>query len=185
MNYDEYQKEIDNYLMIRQEQMCNCHHLFVKLEEGYYFQGYYARDCGYKPCKVECVLCGLTNKYASNYKYYRTKDGYLIKPVLFSDREIKINNQIFQEQFFHAYSKDRKSFDESVFNLIKDEVLPTDHAMYLYQRALNLRLDDSYDSLFNTMRILNEIDLHILVRLSDNELLNTVTQNRSKVKIKK
>ena len=185
MTYNEYQNELENLLIRRKEQMENCNHLFVKLEEGRNFQGYYKNDCCYIPCKVECVLCGLTNKYTSNYKYYETKDGNLMKPVLFSDREIRINNQVFAEQFSHAYSKDHKFFDESVFNLIKDEVLDTDHAPYLYQRAINLRMDRSQEDVFNIMSILNDIEFPILIKLTDGQLASTVIQNRAKVKEKK
>ncbi|MBR3524052.1 MAG: hypothetical protein IKN87_05175 [Bacilli bacterium] len=184
MNLDEYKKEMEDILVNKKEQMEKCDHLFIKLEEGKNFQGYYLKDCYYMPCKVECVLCGLTNKYKAESKYYETKDGYLLKPNLFSNRVVKLNNMVFSSQFSRYYSKDKKSFDESVFNLMKDEVLNTDHAIYLYRRAADLRLDFGNDDLFEIMKILNDIDYEKLKDMDDDELTSIVIDKRIKVKTK-
>ena len=142
-------------------EMENCQHLFLKLEEGQRYYGFHSSDCGYDPCVVVCLKCGLTNKYIerdSIYKEYNTILGWR-NP--YYDWFVETNDKIFRKQFGHAWRRGGKSFDDSVFNLISDEAWYVDRPMLLYSIAKIIKPEADNTELFDTMKSLYELETPI------------------------
>lgn len=119
---------------IKREKMLSCNHLFVKLKREQ--KEYQILS------EVECVHCGLTNKYHSLENFFRIKqmasDQYkerTLESILF-DEIMNIPN----------------------LNLISDEVIETNHPGLLYQLALTINPEANQDELFTIMNTLHNLE---------------------------
>ena len=171
------------YVLKRKEEIRNCNHLFVKLKEGVYSGAFNSSDCYYDPCEVECVYCGLTNKHEYLENYLKRI------PLGFSYKNETIESEMFKEVFKNAYRRSGKSFDETVFNLISNEVLNTYHPRLLYELANLLNPNASQEEIFETMRELKELETRQEeLRLRNKEqasgLIKRYSENKKKVLVK-
>jgi hypothetical protein len=151
---------MNEYLDKREKEMEECTHLFVKLREGEDYYGFHSSDCGHDPCIVKCVKCGLTNKYTKlSDKYLKLiKYMYPLQGCL-----IDLNNKEFRKQYSHGWRRAGKSFDESVFNLISDEVFDDEHPELLYKMAKIMFPEGNNNDIFNVMKELKCEDEIVMV----------------------
>lgn len=146
---------IDYYNYLNEEdkksvdKMKNCEHLFVKFVEGEDINLGHSSDCYYDPPIIQCVHCGLTNKYIreveSDEKYGLNK--LLVKVVI---------NSEFRKQFKDIWKSDRYFNDEAV-NYISKGVLGGNpmywNAVELYNSAKELAGEDAdNDLIFDIMK---------------------------------
>ena len=82
--------------------------------------------------------------YSSSY-YYRRKFA------------IEANDKIFWDQYRHASRRGGTSFDDSVFNLISDEVFNADYPGELYKMAKRIKPKGSNSEIFEIMKELNSM----------------------------
>lgn len=156
MNYN--LKELESKKI---EEMEKCNHLFVKLKEGVEYSGFHSSDYGNDPHIVSCLHCGLTNKYIETDEINKKYDVILRLRFPIYNCFVETNNKVFKKQFSFAWRRCGKSFDNSVFNLISDEVLKSNHTKILYDLALKISPDGKNDEIFNIMKDLNEIETPI------------------------
>lgn len=154
MNNDKFME----YMKKVELQMKNCNHLFVKLKKGQYYGGFHSSDCEYDPAVVICLKCSLTNKYIEMDDISRQMERHIRIINPYYDYMVKINDRIFREQFSNAWSRGGKSFDESVFNLISNEVFKSNHSTLLYKIAKTITPDANDQEIFEIMKKLNEIE---------------------------
>ena len=150
--------EVIEYLKKKETQMDECKHLFLKIREGQNYYGFHSSDCGYDPCVVICLKCGLTNKFIEMDSLDNECDMMLRWHNPYYSGFIKVNDKIFRKQYGHAWRRGGKSFDDSVFNLISDEVWNVNHPMLLFSVAKSIRPDANDTEIFNTMKSLYEIE---------------------------
>lgn len=139
----------------RIEEFKQCKHMFVKLKEGEkYWLGYHSSEYYYEPCKVECVHCGLTNKFIDIER--SLYDSEILISCLYNKNTIE--TQYFYKFFKNAFIRGGKSFNECVFHLISREVLPTCHPQLLYNLALYINPYGKKKELFEIMKKLHELE---------------------------
>ena len=148
-------KQSDEEVEKRKNEIIKCNHLFIKLEDGVYIGGFHSSDCYYEPSIVECVHCGLTNKFNKLEELYNDRDylSYFLNTKT-------IESDMFNEIFRNYYLRGGKSFDESGFNLISNESLNTYHPSILYRLALSIKEDASNEEIFEIMKELSELETH-------------------------
>ena len=120
--------------IIKREKMLNCNHLFVKLKIE-------KPNC--EPhSEVECVHCGLTNKYRLLEDFFRIKQ-------MASDqyKERTLESKVFDE-----------IKDKSSLNLISDKAIETNHPSLLYKLALTINPNANQNELFTIMQALNNLE---------------------------
>lgn len=165
------------YIKQRKEEIKKCNHLFLKLQDKEYIGACHSSDCYDNPAIVECVHCGLTNKF----KYFEEDIDYNCKNQT-------IESSMFDEVFKNNYRRCGKSFNDSIFDLISDNVIKTDQGVLLYKLALIINPQGTNEELFDIMKKLNELETNLekwklsKVEQCDN-LLNRY--NERKVLIKK
>lgn len=144
-----------DYINCRKEEIEQCPHLFLKLKDAEYVGGFHSSDCYDDPAIVECVYCGLTNKFRKLEEdyFYHKLNSYYRKPT--------IESIMFMETFKNGYRRGGKSFDNSVFNVISKEVIKTHQAGLLYKLALKINPTGTYEELFEIMKTLNELETNL------------------------
>ena len=147
-------KKTKEYTDSRIQEMSSCNHLFVKIKEGVSYSGFHSSDYEYDPSQVECVFCGLTNKH----KYM--EDLFYRKDIINS---WYYNRQSLETSFFNNYFRDYfrrsgKSFDESCFNLISQDVIKSYHPGLLYQIAVRINPEADKEEIVEIMKKLNELE---------------------------
>ena len=150
--------KFNEYIKNKEKQMEECNHLFVKLKEGQYYSGFHSSDCGYDPCIVVCLKCGLTNRFIEMDDISRDVDRHIRLINSYYNSFVEVNDKIFRKQFNLAWERSGKSFDDSVFNLISDEVFKSKHPQLLYKIAKEIDKTLDNEVLFNIMKTLHEIE---------------------------
>ena len=174
--------------------MEHCHHLFVKLKEGEEFLAPHSSDCEKDPPIVECVHCGITNKFMDLEELYCKKVLKLIKVsngIGYPTRSIILSPQFKNETLeskefrkqFSIYGS--KRFNDSYFNYISKEELITYHPGLLFHLAMNFMLSVDIDHLtqydkkeiFNIMKELNKLETdyekdHLMYPMDCDDLLD-------------
>ena len=179
-------EKIIEYLKNKESQMENCQHLFLKIEQGQHYYGFHSSDCGYDPCIVICLKCGLTNKFIEKESIYKKYDTILKWRNPYRDALIEINDKVFKKQFGHAWRRGGKSFDDSVFNVISNDVFNINHPMLLYNIAKEIKADADNIELFDIMKHLYEIETPIeRIELNNiekaQELIDRYKEEKTKV----
>ena len=105
----------------RKEEIMNCNHLFLMLKNGEHIYAQNSTDCCYNPNIVECVHCGLTNKYMDLEEMFSHRNYNFTYSLPFLGVGSKyqhetLESEMFREIFKNAYRRGGKSFDESVIN---------------------------------------------------------------------
>ncbi len=166
--YKMYINSFDEYAERRREEMENCDHLFVKLKEGESSVGFHSSDYYYDPAHVECVHCGMTNRFMP-FEEMDNRGRYHPKKT--------IETQVFEKTFRGSYLRGGKSFDESSFHLISPEILPSYHPGLLYQMALQINPEGTNEELFEIMK-----QLHTLETRQEILRLKTLDQTEDLIK---
>ena len=96
---------------------------------------------------------------------------------------------MFKKVFKNAYMRCGKSFDESVFNLISNEVLNTYHPRLLYELANLLNPNASQEEIFEIMKELEGLETsQEKLKLSNREqasgLIKRYSDNKKKSLVK-
>ena len=139
----------NGYTDKRKEEIINCNHLFFKLKEKQYVGSFHSSDCEDEPSILECVHCGLTNKFEPIERVLKK-----YKRLPYKSLETIMFHQLYQG----AWQRGGKRFDDSIFNLISDVVITTNQAGLLYKLALKINPEGSNEELFNIMNTLNELE---------------------------
>lgn len=149
----------------RIQEMKNCNHLFVLLasKDNLEFEDNFCEN------KVECVHCGLTNKYITLedefFFHYSLGYGY---------NNVTLETKVFNEVFEKSFDRKNRTFDDSVINLISTEELPTNHPDLLYNLAKYINPDGTNEELFSIMKKLHELETD-----SEKELLIDINNSHS------
>ena len=180
----------------RKEEMRACNHLFVLLRKGEEVYGCHSTDYYNGANEVECVYCGLTNRFNkiesildSDYnEYAKTFRGMLPSQARYNSKTIE--SEMFEEIFKNSYYRGRKSFNNFDLNLISDECLLSFHPGILYRLALEINPLGNKEEIFKIMK-----ELHFLetsqekIRIQREEqasiLLSRYCDSKSKCLIKK
>ena len=133
----------------KEEEMLKCKHLFVKLKEGERYSGFHSSDYGQDPSLVECVHCGLTNRYLLEDDFYRENSYLYTSAHLYY---IYINNRIIRMKYNKGYTRGGKSFNDNVFHMISQEELKTSHPDKLYYMAKQIKPEGKNKELFAIMK---------------------------------
>lgn len=143
--YTQYIKSLNTSsedMMLKKEKMLSCQHLLVKIKE----RTSDLMDLNYNPIEIECVCCGLTNKYLV------LEDFFFIKQMASNPDKYKtIESEVYKEVF-----KDNNPHE--LFDFISTEVLETYHPGLLYQLAKTINPQAKNDELFLIMKKLNAIE---------------------------
>ena len=139
------------YIQVRkaEEKMLKCKHLFVKLKEGEKYSGFHSSDYEQDSSVVECVHCGLTNRYLLEDDFYRENSYLYTSAQLYY---IYINNRIIRMKYYKGYSRGGKSFNDNVFHMISQEELKTSHPNKLYYMAKQIKPEGKNKELFAVMK---------------------------------
>lgn len=167
MTYDSPTKYASN----KETQMKKCQHLFLKLKEGKHYYGFNSSDYEYNPCVVICLKCGLTNRFIETNSIDMEYDRIIRRQNPYYDEYRKVNGKIFKEQFGHAWGRGGKSFDDSIFNLISEEVFKANNPILLYNIAKTIKPSADDTEIFDTMKSLYELET-----LEEREKLKTTEQ---------
>ena len=143
------------FTLQRQEEIRRCNHLFVKLKEGEEYFGIHSTDYCRTAHDVECVHCGLTNKFIKIEEIIEAKDFDF---YLSGHNSQTIETQMFKEIFKKSYVRGGKTFCNSNINLISDECLKTCHPNLLYLLAIQINPYGSYQEIFEIMKKLNLLE---------------------------
>ena len=160
----------------RKEEMEKCNHLFILLKEGEWINGFHSSDCCYEPNIVECVHCGLTNKFMRIEE--RVLFEYILHKIsLSADCKQMVETIGFLEKFGNFYQRGAKCFNELPINLIKDEVLPTYHPALLYKLAVMINPSASLEGIFTIMKTLHSVETpHERLRLKTIQEVNDLLE---------
>ena len=131
------------YIQNQYDKLLNCEHLFLKLQEEKYIGSFHSSDCYYEPAIVECVYCGLTNKFMALEKY--------------TPKDITLESIV----FLKIFQRNEKDFTHSIFNLISKDILKTQQASLLYQLAILINPNAQKEELFQIMTKLNSLETDI------------------------
>lgn len=128
----------------------NCDHLFVKLRD--YDTSYYDNlDLSV----VECVHCGVTNKYRDlervMQKYRRSLDYYVLTKWHYTNVE-------YNETTIETMMMNKIKDENQELNMMSNEVLRSFHPEVLYQIAKSINPEADNTELFEVMKKLNELE---------------------------
>ena len=172
---DTYQQRLDSLSITGDEEinrinkMINCDHLFVKLQHPIEFTcAWGGKEFGTKPPLMQCVHCGLTNKFKEDDDLGNQKvlvSGSILNSVTV---ETKVFNSTYKKCYHREkyYGYIKCSFDDSEIPYISREVLDTYHPGLLFDlaREINLSLDytnpHDREELFRIMKELREIETY-------------------------
>ena len=146
---DEFIATTSLYIQVRktEEKMLKCKHLFVKIKEKESFSGFHSSDYEQDPSLVECVHCGLTNRYLLENDFYR-ENSYLYSSA--EKYYMFINNRIIRMKYNKGYTRGGKTF-----NMISQEELKTSHPDKLYYMAKQIKPEGKNKELFAIMKKIN------------------------------
>ena len=128
----------------------NCNHLFVKVRD--YNTSYYG-DLDLSA--VECVHCGVTNKYRDlekvMQKYRKSLDYYVLTHWHYTDVE-------YNDVTIETIMMDKIKDENQELNMMSNEVLRSFHPGVLYEIAKIINEDAENYELFEIMKKLNELE---------------------------
>ena len=123
-----------DYDVNKEQEMRDCHHLFVVLKKD---------DSSNKPLVVQCIFCGLTNKYLKEDE--KKLDNYK-----------RMINKVFWDSYYTH--QDNNTFNSNELNYISEEVFVSKHLNYLYNLAKEINKDATPEELFAIMKKLREYE---------------------------
>ena len=173
----------EDFIKQREREINDCNHLFLKIRKKEYCGSYHSSDCMSIPPLLECVHCGLTNKFED---HERVDIEIKMERGIYGYREHQhtIETIMFHKIYKDAFIRCGKDFDESKLNIISDEVIRTDQARLLYELAKDINPKGKNEELFTIMKEINEIETDLekfkLSKVSDcKELLIRYKESKS------
>lgn len=144
----------------RKKQIRGCNHEFILLKEGGWNNcgGFDSSDYVYEYNVIECVHCGVTNKYEELEKILR-EDQVSIFPKI----KLSVETEEFNLIFNKPYS------DKFDVNLISSQVVDSKHAKILYNVAKEIYPYASNEKIVDIMHMLSLLETN-----SEKMNLNTV-----------
>ena len=128
----------------------NCNHLFVKIRD-YDTSQYDNADLSV----VECVRCGVTNKYENlervMEKYRRSLDYYVLTNFHYTNIE-------YNDVTIETVMMNKIKAQSSQLNMMSDGIIRSFHPGLLYKLATIIAPAASNDELFNIMLKLDELE---------------------------
>ena len=128
----------------------SCNHLFVKLRD-FDTSTYDGLDLSV----VECVHCGVTNKYKElervMKKYQRSLDFYVLTKLHYT-------NVQYNEQTIESKMMDEIKAENNELNMMSDDVIRTFHPGVLYKIAKIINPEAENAELFEIMQELNKLE---------------------------
>ena len=150
-------EEVKQERETRTKMIKECNHLFVLLEDGKYIHNFNSSNCEYVQNTVECVHCGLTNKFMCF-----EDERWMISGIGSSSSFMTLDSKLFREIFASSYIRAGKSFDESAINLISEKPLNTNHPGLLYKIAnliiQEINPDATLEEIFEIMIELDSLE---------------------------
>lgn len=144
----------------RKKQIRECNHEFVLLKEGGWCGGFNSSDYEYDYNIIECVHCGVTNKYEELEFFIRHNP---IFPWMKSSVETEEFKLIFNKPYSDRYD----------VNLISSQVIDSKHAKILYDVAKKIYPYASNEKIIDIMYKLNLLE-------TDSEKMNLNTVEDAK-----
>ena len=138
---------IKNILEHEKQRMQSCDHLFVKISED--------KDTNKEI--IQCVHCGLTNKYM----YLNNSDinlDELKRYKEYAPEYMNMNNIIYNRQYVYLQKIFGNNFSFHSKRLMSDEILASKHLSILYQGAKLINPHGSNEELFKIMERLYDIE---------------------------
>lgn len=126
----------------REEIIRKCNHLFNKLKITEEIFDCHSTDYYKEANEVECVHCGLTNRFRKieallEPEYIEISKSFRgMLPSLKGYNRKTLESELFEEIFNNSYSRGGKSFNNRDINLMSEECLLTYHPGLLYQLAI-------------------------------------------------
>ena len=160
----------------RQKEIKKCTHLFVKLRKGEEIYGYHSSDYHKNADEVECVHCGLTNRFnrieevlePDYIESLQTYKGMILSLTRYNKKTLE--SQLFEEIFKDSYYRSGKSFNNKSLSLINEECLMTYHPGLLYRMALQINPSGTNKEIFEIMKQLHSLETNQeKIRLQTNE----------------
>ena len=128
----------------------NCEHLFVKLRD-FDTSTYEGIDLSV----VECVHCGVTNKYKdlerTMRKYQRSLEYYVLTKMHYTD--VSYNDTTIESRLMDEIKGEHKEL-----NMMSNSVIRTFHPGVLYRIANLIKPEASNEELFEIMQELNNLE---------------------------
>lgn len=154
---------VKEYLNKRRTEMRKCNHQFVLLQKGGWNNcgGFDSTDYEYEHNIVECVHCGLTNKYKDIECIVHSPSGGI--SYTSSQIGISVETQEFDSYFANDYS------DKYDVNLISTRIINSKHAVLLYEIAKTICPPKDNEKLVEIM-----YKLSLLETSSEKRNLNTL-----------
>ena len=133
----------------RIKEINSCHHLFVKLRERPELEEYH------DSVVVECVYCGVTNKYndleKTLVKYRHSLEYYLLNK--FHNVNIEYNDSTIESQMMEEIKKDNQKL-----NMLSNGIIRSFHPGLLFQLAKKICPNGTNEEIFEIMQELNELE---------------------------
>ena len=173
-----FEKDVEAFRENRRQQMRRCNHEFILLKEGCWHNGmgFNSSDYVYEHNTIECVHCGLTNKYK---KIEDTLMEMNESESIFSLKKIKpaVESEEFN-LYFTKKDKVRTPFgigysDKFDVKLISKKIINSTHAPLLYHIARTIDINADNDRLIEIMLKLIELE-------NDKEKMNLNTLEDAK-----
>lgn len=146
----------------RKKQIRKCNHEFVLLKEGGWCGGFNSSDYEYDYNIIECVHCGVTNKYEELEQILREEQVSIFPKI-----KLSVETEEFNSIFNKPYS------DRYDVNLISSQVIDSKHAKILYDVAKKIYPYASNEKIIDIM-----YNLNLLETDSEKMNLNTVEDTK-------
>ena len=124
----------------RERDISCCEHKFIRLKSGGWSScgGFHSSDYEYEDDVVECICCGLTNKYKTLEMELQNKNSFGWKTI--------------ETELFDLYIKEHK------ISFISDIVIDSTHLPLLYRVAKKMFYDGDDLTLVSVMFKLNSLE---------------------------
>ena len=132
----------------RRDEVLHCEHKFVLLKRGGWTGGFHSSDYEYQPNLVECVHCGLTNKFVKMEE---------INNNIYGEKKYSFENELFLECFAGSYGY-KGRFNENDIRLISSVSIDSCHIRTLYKLAKRIYPEGLDKDLFDIMLVLDGLE---------------------------
>jgi len=150
----------------RREEVSKCHHEFVMLKPAEYHGACNSSDCETDDPVIECVHCGLTNKFQELFSFLVRKniaiynnffDKYFLKGCLFTNAK-PFENELFRELInikdISLFGLDKKP----LYEFSKENAINSSHIGLLYSIAKQFYPTATDKEILIVMRELHQLE---------------------------
>lgn len=132
----------------RIEEIKACNHEFVIIKKGKYIGAFHSSDCGFESDTIECIHCGLTNKFIKMVESMRPHFSGL------HDIYLSNKSEPFESMLFNGFLNNT---DYEDINFISSDELASDYPKLLYDIAVSINPEADSQELFFIMEELNDL----------------------------